>query len=99
MVLDCIQAPFILMRGVLMEPREWTYDDILCALRLRGYTLHRIAAELGLSYAAARYGVRHGSTESLRMLVSTVVREPEWVLWRERFPPQWRQDGPPRAEK
>jgi lambda repressor-like predicted transcriptional regulator len=81
-----------------MEPKVWTYDDIIKALRLKGYTLSRIASELGLSYPATRYGVRHGSIESLRSLVSKVVGEPEWALWCARFPPQWRQGGPPREE-
>lgn len=78
-----------------MESRDWTYDDIVRALRLKGYPLRRICGELGLSYTATRYGVRHGSNERLRALVSKVIGEPEFVLWRGLFPPQWRDGGPP----
>jgi lambda repressor-like predicted transcriptional regulator len=80
-----------------METHDWTYDDIVKALRLKGYSLSRISSELGLSYAATRYGVRHGSIKSLRALVSTVLEEPEWIIWSARFPPQWRQGGPPKS--
>jgi lambda repressor-like predicted transcriptional regulator len=78
-----------------MTTQTWTYDDLVKALRLRGYPLSRVSTELGLSYPATRYSIRHGGNEDVRRLVSEVLETPEWELWAERFPPQWRGNRAP----
>lgn len=77
---------------------DWNYDDIITALRLKGYSLRRIGQELGLTYPAVRYQVRTGSTEEIRNLISRVLAVPPWRIYSSRFPPQWRESGPPGDE-
>lgn len=80
-----------------MDNHDWPYDDILKALRLKGYSLSRLARELELTYPAARYRIRTGSSDKVRSLISSVLCEQEWVIWPSRFPRKWREAGPPSA--
>lgn len=79
-----------------MEPHDWSYDDIIKALRLRGYSLAKVAEALGLTYPQARYQIRTGSSDGTRQFISSVVGEAEWRIWPSRFPRHWREEGPPK---
>lgn len=82
-----------------MAPRSWTYEDVVKAMRLKGYSLRKIAQELGATYPATRYQIRNGNTESIRALVKGVLGEEPWTIWPERYPSQWLADGPPAAAR
>ena len=69
----------------------WTPSDIVLALRVRGYSLARIARELDLTYARVRYAVSHGTCPEVRRLCSRELQVLETDLWPSRFPPQWRE--------
>ena len=79
-----------------MEPHDWPYDDIIKALRLRGYSLAKLAEALDLTYPQVRYQIRTGSSDKTRHFISSVVGEPEWRIWPSKFPRTWREDGPPK---
>lgn len=78
-----------------MVGNDWTYQDIIMALRLKGYTLGRVATELGLTYPQARYQIRTGSCEETRAFICRLLGHEPWIIYSSRYPPQWRKQGPP----
>ncbi len=78
-----------------MESTSWTREDLVKALKLRGYTLSKVAKDLKISYATVRYGLEKGAPPELRALVSEIISTDEWIIWPGLFPPQWREAGPP----
>lgn len=80
-----------------MDVVTWNRSDLIKALRLKGYTVTQLAAEVGLTYPATRYSLKTGLSEQVRDRVSTILSIPAWRIWPEVFPPQWRESGPPDA--
>lgn len=70
-------------------PIRWTPQEIVLALRARGWTNRKIAAMVQLAASSIPYALATGSSAALREFCSKVVGEPQEVLWPSRFPPQW----------
>lgn len=81
-----------------MADHDWRYDDILIALKLKGYSLYRVAKEMGITYPAARYQVRMGSTEEIRAFICGLLGVEPWEVYGSRYPTRWRESGPPKRE-
>jgi len=80
----------------MKDPRsEWTSHDISMALRVKGYTLRRLADELNITPNTLLRNIRSGRNVRIRAEISKILHVPEWHLWPEAFPPQWREEGPP----
>lgn len=75
-----------------MDIKRWTYQDIVQALRLLGWTQSRLARELGVSPSTVSYGIKTGCSQAIRLHVARLLGERQQDLWPSRFPPQWR-DG------
>lgn len=73
----------------------WTAADITLGLRLRGYTIARIAREVHLAESTTRYAIRRGHLPQVRQRVAQILGTPEPELYPQRFPPQWRDCGAP----
>lgn len=82
-----------------MSVVTWKSSDVVKALRVKGYSVTQIAEEVGLSFAATRYSLRTGNSEKVREKVSSILSIPAWELWPMRYPPQWREFGPPIQNK
>lgn len=76
--------------------RGWTPEDIYLALSARGYSIRKLAAELGTTTNTLRRNIQNGESKSIRQAISKIVSTPEWELWPLAFPPQWREHGPPK---
>jgi lambda repressor-like predicted transcriptional regulator len=75
----------------------WTPEDICKALWARGYSLRKLAAELGTTPNTLRRNIDTGRSAKIRAELSIRLHVPEWRLWPEIFPPQWRDEGPPQG--
>jgi len=75
----------------------WTADDIILALWAKGFSLRRLAKELGTTPNTLRRNIETGRNAGIRAAVSSRIGVSEWHLWPEMFPPQWREGGPPTA--
>lgn len=74
---------------------QWTPHDIALALAAKGWTLSRLATEVGLSPSGASYALKSGSNRSFRAKVEEILQTSWTTLWPDRCPPQWRDCGPP----
>jgi lambda repressor-like predicted transcriptional regulator len=74
---------------------QWTPQDIALALAAKGWTLRRLADEVGLSPSGASYALKSGSSLPLRAKVEEILQTSWTTLWPDRCPPQWRDCGPP----
>lgn len=80
-----------------MSHVAWTEEDIILALWAKGFSMRRLAKELGTTPTTLRRNIQSGKSASIRAAVSIRLAVPEWHLWPSMFPPQWRDDGPPTA--
>jgi lambda repressor-like predicted transcriptional regulator len=78
-----------------MDVVVWNRADLVKALKVKGYTVAQLAAEVGLTYPATRYSLKTGLQEAVRTRVSTILSIPAWRIWPDVYPPQWRDSGPP----
>jgi lambda repressor-like predicted transcriptional regulator len=81
----------------IMDVIKWTRADLVKALKVKGYTVAQLAAEVGLTYPATRYSLQTGLSEKVRERVCKILSIPAWRIWPEVYPPQWRESGPPDA--
>ncbi len=73
---------------------EWKASHVRKALRLKGYTLVRLAVELSTTPWRVRYTLRTGADPKICEAISRIIQVPAWELWCERYPPQWRVGEP-----
>jgi lambda repressor-like predicted transcriptional regulator len=78
-----------------MDVVTWTRADLVRALRLKGYTVRRLAAEVGLTYPATRYSLLTGLSEKVRDRVCEILSLDARSVWPQAFPPQWGNPKPP----
>ena len=79
-----------------MALAPWTHKDISKAIRLRGWTLGRIAVELQMPPSTLSYNLRSGHSPQLRAFISDLIQVDERELWPHRFPPQWLEGDEPK---
>lgn len=78
-----------------MDVVTWTRADLVKALRMKGYTVKKLAAEVGLTYPATRYSLQTGLSEKVRERVCEILSLEASSVWPEAFPPQWRNSESP----
>lgn len=78
-----------------MDVVAWTRADLVKALRMKGYTVKKLAAEVGLTYPATRYSLQTGLSEKVRERVCEILSLDAFSVWPAAFPPQWRNSEPP----
>lgn len=90
-------APPFISHGLPRMPAHhpWTTQDITLALAAKGWSLRRLAAEVGLSPSGASYALKSGSNLIFRAKVEEILQTSWTTLWPDRCPPQWRDCGPP----
>lgn len=74
---------------------QWTAPDIVLALAAKGWTLRRLAEDVGLSPSGVSYALKTGSSLPLRARVEEILQTSWATLWPDRCPPQWRESGLP----
>jgi len=72
-----------------MAAQPWSSADIALALNVKGWTMRRLAEDLGMSPSEVAYGPRKGSSLRLRERVASILPIDWTILWPERCPPQW----------
>ena len=72
-----------------MDVATWTRADLVKALRMKGYTVKKLAAEVGLTYPATRYSLKTGLSEKVRERVCEILSVDALSVWPAAFPPQW----------
>lgn len=77
------------------HPPAWSPEDIALALSAKGWSLRRLAKDLGMSPSGVSYGLKAGSSLRLRERVASILKINWTTLWPDRCPPQWREGDPP----
>lgn len=84
------------LKGLHMpEHAPWSPEDIALALSAKGWSLRRLAQDLGMSPSGVSYGLRTGSSILLRERVAAILQTSWTTLWPDRCPPQWRNRNLP----
>lgn len=78
-----------------MSESRWSHQDILKAVRLKGWTQGRIAQVLELSPSGVSYAIRTGSSLKVCAFIAELIAVEERILWGNRFPSPWREGEPP----
>ncbi len=72
------------MNAARKIPEDWHPADVKAALEKKGYTMARVARELGLSPRAAHL-VLSRSWSTMEGRVAEIIGVPPWEIWPSRY--------------